>query len=496
MGDFQLVEPRGWEYDLHSVYSAYMGHFQLHGIPWYERSWGVLFESFEEFLTFSWPVIVVTDAWTGRAHIVTRMTSIGAFQKMVKTRFGETLPSVDNILKVSPFEAGQRHMRTVSDPTSYKKIFSTLPAAVQAAYRVRVKSGEPKAIRELWERKDKTFLAIDFEWSERNTSSCLEWGYAAVRCGHLDAVGAWPPSPESNYRKGHYIVAEYVDKVVNKHQPTYPWQYAFGESQVIPKAKLPQIIQAIISSLASPSSESQSNTLVLVAHGAHGDLARLEEMKIKLPHNALIIDTSSFERELFNQGYRGPMIDMKTAQPRRQGSTLSLGNLLASLKVDVQCTLHNSGNDAMMCLFALQKLLDPEHTKVPSMRGRQTPALPHGYAPSPSPSVMVPTFSIQQPWMAYGTPVEVSQSRSEYRRSASSGFHYSGDSGRSSTSPRNPTFRDEDLKGGSLRVSSASARSRDSRRLSNLSDGMAPMKDRSTSRESLPRLGNMRISGE
>lgn len=52
----------------------------------YERSWGVLFESFEEFLSFSWPVITVTDCWTGKAHIVTRMTSIGAFLKMIKTR--------------------------------------------------------------------------------------------------------------------------------------------------------------------------------------------------------------------------------------------------------------------------------------------------------------------------------------------------------------------------------------------------------------------------
>ncbi|KZT30967.1 hypothetical protein NEOLEDRAFT_1126655 [Neolentinus lepideus HHB14362 ss-1] len=494
MGDFQLVDPRGWEYDLHSVYSAYMGHFQLYGIPWYDRSWGVMFESFEEFLSFSWPVIVVTDAWTGRAHVVTRMTSVGAFQKMIKTRFGETLPAVDNILKISPFETGQRHLRTVSDWSSYKKVFSTLPAAAQAAYRVRVKSGEPKAIRELWEKKDKTFLAIDFEWSERNTSSCLEWGYAAVRCGHLDAVGAWPPVPDTNYRKGHYIVAEYVDKLVNRYQPTFPWQYAFGESQVIPKAKLPQIIQAIISSLASPSSESQPNTLVLVAHGASGDLARFEEMKLRIPPNMLIIDTASFERELFNAGYRGPMTDMKSGQARRQGSTLSLGNLLASLKVDVQCTLHNSGNDAMMCLFALQKLLDPENTKVPTMRGRQAQAIPHGYAPSPSPTMMVPTFSIQ-PWMTYGTssPIESSPSRSEYRRSVSSGFHYSGDSSRSSSSPKNVNFRDEDVRGGSLRVSAADTRKRESRRLSSLTDEMGRRRDRSTSRDPLPRLGSMRI---
>ena len=119
-------------------------------------------------------------------------------------------------------------------------------------------------------------------------------------------------------RKGHYIVAEYVDKVTNKHCPNHPWQvrfpsafpypssnlslcpcstrYAlppfkpiesliiiplkFAESQVAPKAKLPQIIQAVISSLASPESEMTANTLVLVAHGISGDLRRLEEMKI------------------------------------------------------------------------------------------------------------------------------------------------------------------------------------------------------------------------
>ena len=119
-------------------------------------------------------------------------------------------------------------------------------------------------------------------------------------------------------RKGHYIVAEYVDKVTNKHCPSHPWQvrlppslpypssnlafcpcstrYAFflphplqtlqlntvkfAESQVASKAKLPQIIQGVISSPASPESEMMANTLVLVAHGISGDLRRLEEMKI------------------------------------------------------------------------------------------------------------------------------------------------------------------------------------------------------------------------
>ena len=33
-----------------------------------------------------------------------------------------------------------------------------------------------------------------------------------------------------------------------------------------------------------------------------------------------------------------------------------------------QCTMHNAGNDAMLCLFALQKLLDPAGTRVPSVK--------------------------------------------------------------------------------------------------------------------------------
>ena len=64
---------------------------------------------------------------------------------------------------------------------------ATLPAALLSALKVRVRAGEPKAIKELWEKKDKTFMTIDFEWSERNEKSVLEWGYAAVRCGHFEA---------------------------------------------------------------------------------------------------------------------------------------------------------------------------------------------------------------------------------------------------------------------------------------------------------------------
>ncbi|KAJ3998490.1 hypothetical protein F5050DRAFT_1798442 [Lentinula boryana] len=405
MGDFQVVDPKGWEYDLHSVYSAYIGHFQTHHIPWYEKSWGHLFSTFEEFLAFSWPVIVVTDARTGKAHIVTRLTSIGAFLKMVKTRFGETLPQAANMVIIQPFETTTRHLRHVSDHATYRKLYNTLPAAVLNATKQRIRNGEPDFIQDIWDKQDKTFMAIDFEWSERNEKSILEWGYAAVRCGPLKSLGVWPPVPDDNYRKGHYIIQEYADKVVNKYCPTYPWHYAFGDSQVILKTKLPQVIQAIISSLASPDIETLSNNLVLVTHGANGDLARLEEMKIKLPHNMFVIDTAVFERSLYNQGLRPLMVDPKTSQERQPGSILSLENLLRSFAMSSQVDsivlpnvkFHNSGNDAFMCLFALQMLLDPKDVKVPTPKRNNRGnnmlglgvAIPMTMTPSP-PSLMIP----------------------------------------------------------------------------------------------------------
>ncbi|KAF7964578.1 hypothetical protein HWV62_5478 [Athelia sp. TMB] len=288
---------------------------------------------------------------------------------MIKTRFGETLPS-DSIIPtmriVQPFETSARHLRTISDLAGYKKVHGTLNAIVLAALKTRVRAGEVDAIRAVWAARDKTFLTMNFAWSERNEKSCLEFGYATMRCGHLDALGVWPPIPESNYRKGHYIVSEYVDKVFNKHVPTYPWQYAFGDSQIVLKAKLPVIVQSIFSSLVGPDSETTSNSLVLVGHGIYSELHKLEEMKIKLPNNVLIIDTTSFERALFTAGARGPMPD------RAPGTSMSLATLLATLPQkrnrpipDVQA--HNSGNDAFMSLLALQILLDPE-TKVPDVK--------------------------------------------------------------------------------------------------------------------------------
>jgi hypothetical protein len=240
---------------------------------------------------------------------------------------------------------------------------------------------------------------------------------------------------------------------------TRPLSLQFGDSQVIPKAKLPEIIRAVIrfapycdipsafaltlfthySSFASPDSETTANSLVLVAHGISGDLSRLEEMKIstsfyhsssqqiaspiplrqlELPHNVLILDTASYERALYSGGHRGIMIDPKTNKSRIHGSTLSLENMLRSFATSPttststspspqdespsppsttpsptssqalnvllsNITMHNSGNDAFMCLLGLQMLLDPTHTQIPTFRKSRIgrPGFPAAGAP-------------------------------------------------------------------------------------------------------------------
>jgi len=158
---------------------------------------------------------------------------------------------------------------------------------------------------------------------------------------------------------------------------------------------MPQIIQAIISSLASPDSETQANTVILVTHSATEDLLRLEEMKIKLPHNLLVIDVTVYESCLFKAGLRGAMLDAKTGAPRQPGSLLSLRSILHSLHVPLDFVLHNAGNDAFACLLAFQMLVDPKNTQVPPPRMNPpgmgiTKSTTFGSLPLPSPTLLTP----------------------------------------------------------------------------------------------------------
>ncbi|KAG8901395.1 hypothetical protein FRB99_005331 [Tulasnella sp. 403] len=296
---------------------------------------------------------------------------------MIRTRFGETMPmATDNMTPITPYEHTQRPLRQISDIGTYRKVHSTLPAAMLSALRSRVKHGNPKEISRLWHRRDMTFLALDFEWSEKSLV-VLEMGYAAIRSQHLEASGIWPPIPDSNYRKGHYIVQDYVDKVHNRLAPTFPWDYAWGDSQIVTKAKLPEILQALLTSLATPDSESVANTLALVTHTPQGILERLQELKVKLPSNVLVIDIAQLERQIYiNRKDSSPTPGMLGPQMRSSNQTLPLPLLVASLNIPCISPFNNSGNDAFYTLLSFQYLVDPEGTRIPPPKASKREGFP------------------------------------------------------------------------------------------------------------------------
>jgi len=103
MSDAVLVNPQEYDVDLHDVYAGFMGYFERKGIPWYKASYSSYFTSFNEFLSFGWSAIVVTDKRTGKGHVTVKGGSgststggttngyssggaVGQFARMIKTR--------------------------------------------------------------------------------------------------------------------------------------------------------------------------------------------------------------------------------------------------------------------------------------------------------------------------------------------------------------------------------------------------------------------------
>lgn len=131
-----------------------------------------------------------------------------------------------------------------------------------------------------------------------------------------------------------------------------------------------------------------------------------------------------YERALYSGGFRGVMTDPKTEKPRLSGSSLSFENFLSSLTIPSalntpntekqqlspqpqsivpvvlpQCALHNAGNDAFMCLFALQKLLEPTGTLVPSIKTSR------GFKPGVAGSPLINNPGAGSMKMNGGTPI-------------------------------------------------------------------------------------------
>lgn len=157
------------------------------------------------------------------------------------------------------------------------------------------------------------------------------------------------------------------------------------------KAKIADILQALLTSLASPDSESIPNSLVLISHTPQHIQERLQDLKVseyrktqirshlellhgtdahqtELPSNVLIVDIAHYERQLFNA--RNP------TAARSPHQTLSLPNMLLSQNIPVLAPYNNSGNDAFYTLLIFQYLIDPEGTQVPPPKVAKRDGMP------------------------------------------------------------------------------------------------------------------------
>nr|XP_031863417.1 uncharacterized protein CI109_001293 [Kwoniella shandongensis]KAA5530489.1 hypothetical protein CI109_001293 [Kwoniella shandongensis] len=407
-----------FDVDLHSIYAAYLGLFESSNTDWWDKSWGGYFTTFNEFLGFGWEVMVVVDSVTGRPHIAVRREQIALFAKMIRTRFGESLPkdppTTLPIIPVATRNLSLRRLVTLHDLTSYRKLSHSLPAAELSYLRTRVRSGEVSVAEQLFyaggskgERdtggigvRDNgvgyTFASVKSIWWEKGAPPgglvpgvgrtqgkglILEVGTAVLRCANLRAVNVWPPVPEENYRKSHYIAEEWVDKRANSIPPNYPRAYAFGKSNYVAERSIEKILDATLGALASQENDGSANTLVLLTVGEPLPLPLPSAST--LPSNILHLDLLALEYNLL----RRAQAESLPGTPDRHQPLGSLMALLQTLQIPVPpfAPLNNAGNEAYYTLLAFQKLMMGE-TRLPELLFAQPDGYGYGRFPGMYPS--------------------------------------------------------------------------------------------------------------
>ncbi|WVQ73981.1 hypothetical protein IAR50_003562 [Cryptococcus sp. DSM 104548] len=444
-----------FDVELHSIYAAYIGLFESTNVDWWDKSWGGYFVSFNDFLGFGWEVMVIVDGVTGKPHIAARREQIALFARMIRTRFGENLskdpPTTLPLSPVPTRNLALRRLVNIRDLSAYRKLAATLPAAELSYLRTRVRSGEPAVIEQLFyaggssgERdtggvgvRDNgvgyTFACVKTNWWEKGGAPygvvpgqgktqpgkgpqgkglVLEVGMAVLRCANLRAVGVWPPTPENNYRKSHYVVEEWVDKRTNHSPPTFPRAYAFGRSNFVAEQKIETILDATLNALASQETDGHANTLVLLTIGDETTLPLPNSST--LPNNILMLDLLALEYNLLRraqaQGIPGA--------PDRQQPLSSLASLLQTLQIPVTpyAPLGNAGNDAYYTLLAFQKLVMGE-TRLPDMLFKQ----PDPYAAMPFPAGAGNRLSMGMPFApVMNMPLPVMPAAGHARRESDS----------------------------------------------------------------------------
>lgn len=145
---------------------------------------------------------------------------------------------------------------------------------------------------------------------------------------------------------------------------------------------------ATVSALASPDTESQANTLVLLSLG---DVTPQLPTTLALPSNVLVLDVMAFERNLLREA----QARAEPSAPTRTHALTSLRALLGVLEIPIpgHAPIHNAGNDAFYTLLAFQRLVDGG-VEIPAMLYAQ-PTFHPPYAPH-FPQQLSPSASHQR----------------------------------------------------------------------------------------------------
>ncbi|KAI3177025.1 hypothetical protein DTO039G3_384 [Penicillium roqueforti] len=200
------------------------------------------------------------------------------------------------------------------------------------------------------------FICIDLEWMDRY-GSLTEVGISTLDMMDLEGVvpGDYGHMWVKKIRSRHLRVKEHRHWVNVTYITGCPGRFGFGESEIVPSAEIPKVVDAAFQppymvSLEGediPRHKNAKRNVILVGLDLHGDIIHLQKAGSQVFTS--LNEPSSVIRETIDVAelYRA---DAEENQKR------GLRALLGSLNI-LSFDLHNAGNDAHYTLHALVRLM-------------------------------------------------------------------------------------------------------------------------------------------
>lgn len=200
------------------------------------------------------------------------------------------------------------------------------------------------------------FISVDLEWMDCY-GSLTEVGISTLDMLDLEGVvpGDYGEMWLKRIRSRHLRVKEYRNWVNNTYISGCPGSFRFGESEIIPSAEIPDVVDAAFHPpyMVPPKEEkiapykNQKRTVILVGLDLNGDIKHLQGAGSRVFIN--LNETSSVIRETIDVA---ELYRVAAGENQKRGLRALLG-LLNILSPD----LHNAGNDAYYTLHALVRLM-------------------------------------------------------------------------------------------------------------------------------------------